>query len=49
MEECYMNKFQSKSDLIGYIERSITDIARKCGITNTDVINEIKDKYFNKT
>ena len=44
-----MNKFQSKSDLIGYIERSITDIARKCSVSNTDVINEIKAKYFNKT
>ena len=44
-----MNKFQSKSDLIGYIERSITDIACKCGVKNTDVINEIEDKYFNKT
>ena len=45
-----MNKFQSKSDLlIGYIERSITDIARKCGVKNSDVINEIKDKIINKT
>ena len=44
-----MNKFQSKGDLIGYIEKSITDIARKCGVTNTDVINEIKDKIINKT
>lgn len=44
-----MNKFQSKNDLIGYIERSITDIARKCGVKNTDVINEIKARYFDKT
>jgi hypothetical protein len=44
-----MNKFQSKNDLIGYIERSITDIARRCGVKNTDVLNEIKDKYFNQT
>ena len=44
-----MNKFQSKSNLIGDIERSITDIARRCGVKNTDVLNEIKDKYFNKT
>ena len=43
-----MNKFQS-NNLIGYIERSITDIARKCGVKNSDVINEIKTKYFNKT
>ena len=43
-----MNKFQSKNDLIGYIERSITDIARKCGVNNTDVINEIKARYFRK-
>lgn len=44
-----MNKFQSKGDLIGYIEKSITDIARKCGVSNTDVINEIKDKIIDKT
>ena len=44
-----MNKFQLKGDLTGYIERSITDIARKCGVSNTDVINEIKTRYFNKT
>ena len=44
-----MNKFQSKGNLIGYIERSITDIVRKCGVTNTDVINEIKDKIIDKT
>ncbi len=44
-----MNKFQSKDDLIGYIEKSITDIARKCGVLNTDVINEIKARYFDKT
>lgn len=44
-----MNKFQSKSNLIGDIERSITDIARKCGVKNTDVINEIKARYFDKT
>ena len=43
-----MNKFQSKSNLIGDIERSITDIARRCGVKNTDVLNEIKDKYFNE-
>lgn len=47
-EQC-MNRFQSKSNLIGDIERSITDIARRCDVKNTDVINEIKDKYFNKT
>lgn len=44
-----MNKSQSKSNLVGDIERGITDIARRCGVKNTDVINEIKDKYFNKT
>ena len=43
-----MNKFQSKSNLIGDIERSITDIARRCGVKNTDVINEIKVRYFDK-
>ena len=43
-----MNKFQSKNDLIGYIERSITSIARRCGVKNTDVINEIKVRYFDK-
>lgn len=41
-----MNKFQSKNDLIGYIERSITDIARKCGVKDSDVVNEIKARYF---
>lgn len=39
-----MNKFQS--DLKGDIERSITDIARKCGVKDVDVINEIKARYF---
>lgn len=44
-----MNKFQSKNDLIGDIEKSITSIARRCGVKNTDVINEIKARYFDKT
>lgn len=43
-----MNKFQSKSNLIGDIERSITSIARRCGVKDSDVINEIKIRYFNK-
>jgi hypothetical protein len=32
-----MNKFQSKSNLIGDIERSITNIARRCGVKDSDV------------
>ena len=44
-----MNKFQSKSNLVGDIERSITDIARRWGVKNTDVINEIKSRYFKET
>lgn len=44
-----MNKFQSKSNLIGDIERSITNIARRCGVKDADVINEIKVRYFDKT
>lgn len=44
-----MNKFQSKSNLIGDIERSITDLARRYGVKNTDIIDEIKIKYFDKT
>lgn len=44
-----MNKFQSKNDLIGDIEKSITNIARRCGVKDADVINEIKARYFDKT
>ena len=44
-----MNKFQSKSNLIGDIERSITSIARRCGVKDLDVIIEIKARYFDKT
>ena len=44
-----MNKFQSKSNLIGDIEKSITSIARRCGVKDSDVINEIKARYFDKT
>ena len=37
-----MNKF-NKEELIGYIKRSIPDIARKCNIKDTDVINCMKE------
>lgn len=47
MEEQCMNKFQS--NLKGEIERSITNIARRCGVKNTDVLNEIKTRYFGET
>ena len=43
-----MNKLL-QSDLRGYVERSITDIARKCSVSNTDVLNEIKARYFKET
>lgn len=42
-----MNK--SCIDEIGkYIRRSITDIARKCGVCDTDVIETIKKLYGNE-
>ena len=35
-----MNK--SCTEIENYIKRSITDIARKCGVCDTDVIKTIK-------
>lgn len=35
-------------EIEGYIKRSIADIARKCGINNTDVIETIKNLYKNE-
>lgn len=32
-------------EIESYIKRSITDIARKCGVYDTDVINVIKKNY----
>jgi hypothetical protein len=37
-----MNKLLS-SEIENYIRRSITDIARKCGVCDSDVINVIKN------
>lgn len=34
-----------RSELVGYIERSIVDIARKCGVQTSEVINTFKEKY----
>jgi DNA-binding Lrp family transcriptional regulator len=41
-----MNK-SCTEEIEGYIKRSIADIARKCGVSNTDVIETIK-KIINK-
>ena len=32
-----------RSELVGYIERSIVDIARKCGVQTSEVINTFKE------
>jgi hypothetical protein len=32
-----------KDEIINYIKRSISDIARKCGVSDTDVIKEMKE------
>ena len=32
-----------RSELVGYIERSIVDIARKCGVQTSEVINTSKE------
>ena len=36
-----MNKLPT-SEIENYVKRSITDIARKCSVCDTDVINVIK-------
>ena len=35
-------------EIENYIKRSITDIARKCGVCNTDVIKTIKNFINNE-
>jgi hypothetical protein len=35
-------------EIESYIKRSITDIARKCGVYDTDVIETIKKLYGNE-
>ena len=49
MEELSMNKFSTskEEEVIGYVKRSIVDIARKCNIYSTDVIETIKKLYNN--
>lgn len=50
MEVSCMNKsvISSNKELIGYIERCIPDIARKCGITNHEVIETLKNFLENE-
>jgi hypothetical protein len=49
VEEQYMSLSGTKnSELIGYIERSIVDIARKCNVDNTSVIETFKKIYIKK-
>ena len=44
-----MNKSAiSNKELIGYIERCIPDIARKCNITNKEVIETFKQFIKNE-
>lgn len=44
-----MNKSAiSNKELIGYIERCIPDIARKCNTTNEEVIKTFKKHYDNE-
>ena len=42
-----MNK-SSIEEIEEYIKRSIVDIARKCSVSNTDVIETIKNLYKNE-
>ena len=39
-----MNSLGTKNseELVGYIERSIVDIARKCGVDNASVVETFK-------
>ena len=37
-----MNKSCINEEIENYVKRSIIDIARKCGVYDTDVINVIK-------
>ena len=44
-----MSKFSIKEEeVIGYVKRSVVDIARKCGVYSTDVIETIKKLYGNE-
>lgn len=44
-----MNKSATNDkELIGYIERCIPDIARKCNCTNREVIETFKKHYENE-
>jgi len=38
----------NNKELIGYIERCIPDIARKCNITNEEVIKHLKEFLENE-
>ena len=40
-----MNKLSSEIE--NYVRRSIPDIARKCGVCDTDIIETIKKLYKN--
>ena len=33
----------TENEIINYIKRSISDIARKCGVSDADVIKEMKE------
>jgi hypothetical protein len=49
MEVSCMNKSAiNNKELIGYIERCIPDIARKCGCTNHEVIETFKQFIKNE-
>ena len=39
---------KSPIEIENYVKRSIPDIARKCGVCDTDVINVIKKLYGNE-
>ena len=43
-----MNKSCIDEEIGNYVKRSITDIARKCGVYDTDVIETIKKLYGNE-
>jgi hypothetical protein len=50
MEELSMSKFSidKENEVIGYVKRSVVDIARKCSVYSTDVIETIKKLYGNE-
>jgi len=46
MEVSCMNKSAiNNKELVGYIERCIPDIARKCGVTSHEVIQTFKTLF----